>query len=268
MRRISEKVAIIAQICITAVFVITTLLYIANVIPESAALANNGMLATLIVILAIVYGLLSAYLIYANFSERENLRRILLFCDSESATHTNGKVIRNIVRSCARKVRGIRVRRAKLKMDETQGLSATIVLTVSAQNVSQSIDKLRCLIADAFKNTLGLTFNTINFEIRKLKSRYKPNVERAEELAQTLTEQRELSADIYQQPFRDNCKACESSQDRQESSTQENEASYLDDTKDFEKIRKEREEALQKDENSTSSMEQVDEANEENEDDA
>lgn len=210
MRKITEKVAIVAQICITLVFVITTLLYIANVIPERQALANNGMMATLIAILAVVYALLSAYMLYVNFSEREALRQVLLFCDSESSTRANVKVVRNIVRSCAKKVNGVRVRKAKMRLDEKQGFVITLSVDVSGSELSTSIDKLRCLIADSFKNTLNLTFNSINFEIRKLKSHYTPNVERAEKLAKTLTEQRELSADIYEQPFQDNCENCKS----------------------------------------------------------
>ena len=199
MRKIAEKVAIIAQICITLVFVITTLLSVTNIIPWNDD-NSNGVLVTMLIVMAIIYGLLSAYIIYVNFSEAENLRQILLFCDSESATHANVKVIRNIVRSCARKVDGIRVKRAKMRLDETRGLAVTLKIDVSTHNVSESIDKLRCLIADAFKNTLGLTFNSINFEIRKLKSHYKPDVDKAEKLAKTLTQQRELSADIYEQP--------------------------------------------------------------------
>ena len=87
-----------------------------------------------------------------------------------------------------------------MRMDENHGLVVTLKINVSTHSVSESIDKLRCLIADAFKNTLGLTFNSINFVIRKLQSRYKPDVEKAETLARTLTQQRELSADIYEQP--------------------------------------------------------------------
>ena len=209
MRKITEKVAIVAQICITLVFVITTLLYISNVIPEREALANNGMMATLIIILAAVYLLLSIYLLYVNFSESEALRQVLLFCDSESSTRANVKVVRNIVRSCAKKVSGIRVKRVKMRLDEKHGFVITLKVDVSANEFSVAIDKLRCLIADSFKNTLNLTFNTINFEVRRLKSHYTPNVERAEQLAKTLTEQRELSADIYEQPFQDNCECHE-----------------------------------------------------------
>ncbi|MCH5152767.1 MAG: hypothetical protein J1F68_02240 [Clostridiales bacterium] len=200
MRKITEKIAICVQVCITLIFVITTILYITGVIPYNDGLRDNGVFVTLLVILAIVYGLLSAYIIYINFSEAEYLRQILLFCDSESATHANVKVIRNIVHSCAKKVHGIRVRKTKMRMDEKQGFDITVKIDVNTHNVSQSVDKLRCLIADAFKNTLGLTFNSINFVIRRLKSSYKPDVEKAEKQAKTLTQQRELSADIYASP--------------------------------------------------------------------
>ena len=68
MKKIAEKVAVVAQICITLVFVITTLLYMFNIIPENSALANNGVLGVLVGILAIVYLGLSAYIIYVNFA--------------------------------------------------------------------------------------------------------------------------------------------------------------------------------------------------------
>ena len=226
MRKITEKVAIIAQICITLVFVITTLLSVTNVIPWNYD-NGNGVLITLLAIMAIIYGLLSAYIIYINFSEAENVRQILLFCDSESATHANAKVVRNIVRACAKQVDGIRVKKIKMRLDERQGIVATVKVNVSADSVSQSIDKLRCLIADAFKNTLGLTFNSINFEIRKLKSHYTPDVEKAEKMAKTLTEQRELSTDIYEQPTSQHLSCDDSSENAQDE--EDNEKDVADD---------------------------------------
>ncbi|MCH5156616.1 MAG: hypothetical protein J1G02_01915 [Clostridiales bacterium] len=228
MRKITEKIAIIAQVCITLIFVVTTILYIMGLIPYNEGLRDNGVFVTLLVLLATIYGLLSAYIIYVNFSESEYLRQILLFCDSESATHANVKVIRNIVRSCAKKVKGIRVRKTKMRLDEKQGFGITIKLDANTHKVSESVDKLRCLIADAFKNTLGLTFNSINFVIRRLKSSYKPDVEKAEKLAKTLTQQRELSADIYEQPFQDNCEACKKADDNMNSNAETSDIEVVD----------------------------------------
>ncbi len=221
MQKIAEKVAIVAQICITFVFVVTTLLYLFNVIPENAALANNGVLGTLVAVLAVVYLLLSGYIVYINFSDAESLRQVLLHCDSESATHANAKVIKNIVKSCCKRVDGVRVRRVKMRTDEKHGLIVTLKVDISTHNMSQSIDVLRCLLADAFKNTLGLTFNSINFVVRKLKNRYKPDINKAERLAKTLTQQREISADIYDQPFTDNCEECAKADDQASNAEQE-----------------------------------------------
>ena len=217
MRKITEKISIIAQVCITLIFVATTILYITGIIPYNDGIIDNGVFVTLLIILAITYGLLSAYIIYVNFSENENINQILLFCDSESATHANSKVVRNIVKSCAKKVNGLRVRRVKMRVDEKQGLVITIKVNASTSEVSNAIDKMRCLVTDSFKNTLNLTFSSINFVIARLKTRYKPNVERAEKLAKTLTEQRELSAEIYDQPFQDNCKECKNNDGEDES---------------------------------------------------
>lgn len=220
MKNIAEKVALVAQICIALIFAVTTLLYIFNVLPQNAALSENGVASVLLAILALAFLGLSAYIIYVNFSENVALKQILLHCDSESATHANAKVVKQIVKNCAKKVQGVRVKKTKLRLDEKNGIVATLKVNVSTHNVSESVDVLRCLVADAFKNTLGLTFNSINFEIRRLKSSYKPDVEKAQRLAKTLTQQRELSADIYEQPFEDNCEECAKADENAESNAE------------------------------------------------
>lgn len=232
MRRIAEKVAIVAQICITLVFVVTTLLYLFNVIPENNALSNNGVLGTLIGILAVVYLLLSGYIVYENFSETENLRQVLLHCDSESATHAGVRVVKRIVQSCAKKVTGVRVRKIKMRLDEKNGIVLTLNLNISTHNVTESVDTLRCLVADAFKNSLGMTFNSINFVINRLKSSYKPDLDKAQKLAKTLTQQRELSADIYEQPFKNNCEACKKADENSDSNTEQEDLDAVENIRD------------------------------------
>lgn len=201
MRKLAEKVAIVAQICITMVFAITTLLDLTMALPNDETIYNNNVLTTLIIVLFVVYLGLSAYLIYVNFSEKENIKRVLLFCDSESATTTTTKVVRNIVSSCAKQARGVSVKKTKIRADDKKGFALTLKVNVNADNVSQTIDTLRCLLADSFKNTLGLTFNSINFELNKLQTRYVPNLPQAEEKADQLSEQRELTTEIYNEPL-------------------------------------------------------------------
>lgn len=201
MRKLAEKVVIVAQICITLVFAIITLLNMTAVFPENEIAVNNGVLTSLIIVLFLLYLGLSVYLIYVNFSERENVKQVLLFCDSESATRTTAKVVKNIVNSCAKQTTGIAVRKTKIRSDEKKGFAITLRVNVNADNVAETIDTFRCLLADSFKNTLGLSFNTINFEINKLQTRYVPNVPTAEEKAEKLGDQREVTAEIYDNPL-------------------------------------------------------------------
>ncbi len=132
MRKLAEKVAIVAQICITMVFAITTLLDLTMVMPNDETIYNNNVLKTLIIVLFTVYLGLSAYLIYVNFSEKENLKRVLLFCDSESATTTTTKVVKNIVLSCARQAQGVTVKKTKVRADDKKGFTLTLKVNVNA----------------------------------------------------------------------------------------------------------------------------------------
>lgn len=209
MRKLAEKVALVAQICITLIFAITALLNTANVfyngdyngVRNEPVVVDNGVLTSLIWVLFIAYIGLSAYMLYVNFSERENLKRVLLFCDSESATHTTTKVVHKIIAECAKQTEGISVKKTRVRPDEKQGFAINLKVKVSADNVSQVVDTFRCMLADSFKNTLGLTFNSINFEVVKLNTRYVANVKSAEEQAEKLGEQRDVTTEIYNEPL-------------------------------------------------------------------
>ena len=200
MKKIAEKVAIVAQICITLVFVLTTVLYMSNVIPQQENWQENGVLNVLMIILAVVYLAISAFILYVNFSENANLKRILLFCDSDSATHATVRVVNNIVRGCAKQVDGIKFKKIKIRSDEKAGFIATISIEVTADSVAENINTLRALVTKSFYETLGLKFNTINFNIDKLHGRYTPDTRVVEEVAEELTEQQEELADLYHEP--------------------------------------------------------------------
>lgn len=212
MKKIAEKVAIVALICITLVFVLTAVLYITGTINnynttnlydehgELIQMSDNSIILTLMIVLAVVYACLAVYVLYMNFSDRESLRSILLFCDSDSATRTTIKVIDNIVKGCSRQVEGIKVRKIRIRTDEKSGLFATVSVKVNAEEVAENVNTLRCLLVDSFKATLNLTFNTINFQIDKLNGKYVPDVAHAEKLADDLQERQETIIENYHEP--------------------------------------------------------------------
>lgn len=203
MKKLAEKVALVAELCIALVYILTTLLYITNAIPQQENWQANGVMIVLMVVLAVAFVGIAAYLIYMNFADRENLKRILLFSDSESATRTNVKVLQNIVNGCAKQVDGVTVQKLRVKSDEKGGLAATLNVKVTVDNVAESINKLRCLLTESFKDTLGLTFNTINFHIERIRGKYEPTPKKVEENAEILTQNQEVSAANYENPLED-----------------------------------------------------------------
>lgn len=200
MKRIAEKVAIVAQICITLVFVLTTVLYMSNVIPQQENWQENGVLNVLMIILAVVYVAISAFILYVNFSESANLKRILLFCDSDSATHATVKVVNNIVKGCVKQVNGIKYKKIKIRSDEKAGFIATIYIEVTSDGIAENINMLRTLVTRSFYETLGLKFNTVNFNIEKLHGRYVPNTQNVDEVVDELTQEQAESAELYHEP--------------------------------------------------------------------
>ncbi len=185
MKKIFERVAIATQVTIAFVFVLTAILYMTGAIQQIGNALDNGFVAVLMIVLAVVFALLSAYIVYINFSQTENLKRILLSTNPESTTETSAKIVHKIVRGCAKEVEGIQVKKIRVRTNEKRALMATITVNVSTPKFAYQLEQLRLMLADNFLHTLGLKFAIIDFEIKKFKIDYKPNAEKAKETAKT-----------------------------------------------------------------------------------
>ncbi len=173
MRKTTEKVALVALICVALVFIVATILFFCGV-ATPGEWTDNGFTIALLIVLGVAFVGLSIYLVYENFASRSNLRRVLLYCDSESATMASRKVVQNIVDGCSKKVDGIKIKRTRINMDDKQGLVLTLNLVTEAENMQPSMDKLRAMLFESFNETLGLKFNSINFVIDKLAKKFVP----------------------------------------------------------------------------------------------
>lgn len=199
MRKIAEKVALVAQICVAVVFVIVAMLYAFGVTTQME-LPSNAVAVVVMILLTVVFAGTSIYLLYVNFSESQNVKRMLLYADSKCATTTTLKVVNKIARNCADKIDGVRIKKTKIRADEKKGYVATFTVQISAMSVTPSLEQLRCLIEDSFKDALGLTFNTITFEIDKLTSQPTANVAQAKKRAQAIAESADQVQDAYENP--------------------------------------------------------------------
>ena len=197
MKKIAEKVVLVSLICITFVFALTTILYATNVIPQEEV-NDNSVAVILLSVLGVIYLGLSAYLIYVNFSEKINVKRILLFYDAESATRASSRVVDNIVKGCAKQIENVKIRKTTLRVDEKQGLIATVYLEVAAESVTEAIPELRKLLIHNFKETLGLKFNAINFEINKLNHKFVADTQVAAVEAETVETETQATAETME----------------------------------------------------------------------
>lgn len=201
MRRLAEKIAVIALIFVTLIFALTAILYMSNVIPQYGNYASNGVFTILYGILCAVFVLLSGYLLYVNFSTRENLKKMTLYSNAQSATLTNVKVVKKIINSCAKQTGGIAVKKCRIKTDENNGFALYLKVNVTADTVAQPIDTFHCLLADSFQNVLGIAFNSINFEVARLSTGYVPSDKHAQQKADEMAEYREQDQEHYVDPL-------------------------------------------------------------------
>ena len=174
MRKLAEKIVLIALICVSLIFVITAVLYMSNLIPQSQNWTDNGVVNVVMLVLAVAFVGMSAYLIYVNFSQNANIKRILLYSDCCSQTSANSNVVQNIVKGCAKRIDGLKVKKIKVHQNEKHGFVLTVNVVTDADNAQQKVDDMRLLLDESFKTTLGLTFASIDFVITKLSSKYRP----------------------------------------------------------------------------------------------
>ncbi len=174
MKKIAEKIALVALICITFMFVLLAVLYASDVIPQKAA-ADSGATIVVLSVLAAMYIGLSVYLLLLNFSEVFNVKRILLFYDAEMTTRASHKVVKNIIRGCAKEFPQFKIRRTVFRVDDKMGLVANISLeSVVAEDINNYLPQLKNLLVQSFAESLGLKFNAINFDVVKLSKKYTP----------------------------------------------------------------------------------------------
>ena len=200
MRKIAEKIAFVAFVCLSVFFAVLATMYVTVGLPGDGW-NNGGINIALIIVADVVLAGLAAYLLYEKFSSHMALKRLLLYCDSESTTSANKKVVASVVNGCTKHVDGVKVRKTKITADDKQGFVLTLHVAACGVAVQKNLDKLRCMLTAAFEETLGVRFNGINFVVDKLSSRYSPDLPTADEQAETLADGRRQADDFYDDPL-------------------------------------------------------------------
>lgn len=174
MRKNMEKIAVVALVCVTLIFVLMAVLYATNVIKVTDN-ADNTVTVVVLCVLSALYVGLSVYLLIVNFSEAVNVKKILLFYDTKGATHTSSKVITNIVRGCVKEFPKLKFVKVTLRMDDKMDLVANIKLNATdAEDIHTYVPQLRQLLEQSFLDALSLEFSVIDIEVVKLSKKFTP----------------------------------------------------------------------------------------------
>ena len=208
MKKTLEKFALIAHACISCVFVLLTVMILFNVLPlnfVNNSLVVDSIVLVLIVVLAIIYAGLTAYLLYCALNQNQLLKYVELYRDSTASVMATSKTVKSMVTENAKRVGDVKVNKIKISNASKYGLILKVWLEVSSDKVSFTLDTLRCLCEDSFNQVLGLRFSGIDFKIEKINGNYQPSVEEAQQQAKTLAAERKYVRECYQDPLCEKC---------------------------------------------------------------
>lgn len=199
MKKTAEKVALVAQICISFIFALICLLVVTGVIKITEEwLKGNSFVVVIMSVFAAAYLGLSVYMVYMHFAENAVLKNVLLYSDNESIVKATARVVKKTAVESGRLVEGVKVKGVQIRPDEKFGLKMRVVISIKADNAELCTDTLRAVLADSFKNILGLRFSAIDFKIVSMRSNYIPDVEKAKENAVAAEKERREAAAVPQ----------------------------------------------------------------------
>ena len=155
-------------------------------------LLDSALVRILMGVLAVAFALCGVYLIVCAFSGSGKLKRVVLFSDAESTTQATAKVLKNLVQRSAKLVGNVAVKKVSIR-ESKYGLRLQIRIHIQGRDAEEVVDRLRCLVADSCKQSLGVHFSSIDFDIRSIRPKHTPNAETAALQAQALKEKRACS---------------------------------------------------------------------------
>lgn len=192
MKNSLEKIAVVSLICIGALYIMFVTLIPFGVL--DLAVFTNNVVKIMLGIMAVLFVGLSVYVLITTFSDGSRLKKLVLFSDSQSATRTTAKVVKGLVVACAHSIEGARCKKVHIRADEKYGFKLQIRLTINKNDAEETVDSLRCLIADTFYRALGVRFNSIDFMIDSIRPKYRADKELASKQAELIKAQRNCSS--------------------------------------------------------------------------
>ena len=186
MKNVFSRVALVAQISVSLVFVVWAVLTTFGVV--ASPYGEGGATALLVAVAVLFFGL-SAYLLYAAFFLKQSSQDVLLYSNAESSTKSTQKVVKEVVRRNANAVGKLKLKSVKIFPDDKLGFRLLVSVKLRSGDAT-SLDALRLLCEESFAETLGVKFTSIDFKICDMKGVRVPDVDRAVKEAERQAEMR------------------------------------------------------------------------------
>lgn len=189
-----QKVLAITFFVLSFIFLLLDLLFIFN---GSFTIEDmqNRIVRVIVIVLAVLFFIVGIGMILEAFWNKEALSSIVLYSDRASSVKVTNSVIKNIVKKNAELIEGVKTRGETLYLDENGGVRMTVNVTVKNNDVDYAVDRLRCLLFDAFYEILGVEFTKIDFRVTALQPKYVPDMKKVDREAEDMKEKREKLAE-------------------------------------------------------------------------
>ncbi len=175
MKKILDKIVSISLAVVSVVFVTLTVLFMFK--PVFVTELDNVLVTYLLLGLTVIFVVLTILNIFNAFRNTEKISSVVLFKGKHSATKATISVVTKYVKSSAKNVKGVKVKKVVLFVDDNNDVTMKADIKIKKDVlVEDTITEVKAYISDTLKGVFNLEFKSINFTTVDVKNKYKPNI--------------------------------------------------------------------------------------------
>lgn len=184
MKNLLNKIIQIAQVIISAIFVIMFIATIMGIIPittnSNGKVVCDSFMVILMLILGTIYTILSIMIVANAISSANKLKYLKIKGNYETVSYVNVGAIKKTCKDKAKILKEIKVLKVNVYSNDLNNLSLNITISLKSEDVNQTTDKYRLILVETFMRLYEIKFSTINFKIKKILENHQPDMEKIE----------------------------------------------------------------------------------------
>ena len=166
---------------------------------------DNNVVKALLITLAVIFALLTAFQVAISFRDDEKLNAVLLYKDKESSAKATVAVVKKTAKRVAKVMKTeARIGKVQIVSDDAGNTRLKVDVKILTDRTEETSIKLRAILVESFKKIFGIEFSSIDFRIVKSKSTYVPGeaevAARISELKANVKSDADEGADVRIQP--------------------------------------------------------------------